>query len=399
MRTSAAVVREAKMFTFYARRFWPVHRQFVKRHLARRCAKCIASEKIAALDEQGLCPACRTFRPATEQRTDRTAQEALHSVLRGHEGKGALFDALALFSGGKDSAFMIDRIRQDYPGLRMLALTVNNTFMSPVALDNVRRLVPRLGTAHLQFRPPPGFMEKLFRYGLTHLNENGGSGTVDYSDGEFVVDTARNLARRLGIPLILCGCSKYQVEEILGLRHFESPPEQERAARTHVAGLDLDAMFSASEKLFWRQSVPAGEPCPRLLFPLYAWNCSEGAIVRHVRERGLLAPGSNHPMVTNHALIPLLGAVDVHRTGYTSFEPEFCRMVREGKARATEWRPIFEMAEYASRTGAFVRRSVADGLRRLSLTPAEVGLPTLFGNGDKPQAGLDELKCAVTSNR
>ena len=54
--------------------------------------------------------------------------------------------------------------------------------------------------------------------------------------------------------------------------------------------------------------------------------------------------------------------VDVHQLGYSSFEVEFCRMIREGKADLTHWRNVFELLEYTSRTGMFVRPPVEQGL-------------------------------------
>ncbi len=375
--TAAQIVREAKLFTFYARNIWPLHRLVVRKHLASRCRNCMASEHFTSLDEHGWCPACRDRKNSATDPPGTDMEEDLNNVLWAHQGRGHRFDALVLFSGGKDSTYMIHRIQQICPGLRILALTMDNTFMSPVARRNVDELVPKLGVAHMWYRPAESFMVKLFRYGLTHLNEAGCYGTVDFSDGEFTLDTARNTAEALDIPLILCGYSRYQVEDGLKLSSFESPAEREQQARENVAGIPLDNIFEKDEQAAWWQGAKCG-CAPRLLFPLYAWSSSENSVLRYVRERGLLPDTARHPMVTNHQLIPLLGAVDVHRRGYTSFEPEFCRMVRDGKMDKEAWRPVFEMAEYASKTGAFVRRSVVEGLRRLNLRPEDVGLPAIY---------------------
>jgi hypothetical protein len=377
MENASAVVRAARMFEFYTQTLWPVHRLWAKRTLARRCRRCALSERAASLDATELCSACRDPfpRPTTAPASANELTE-LTKILAAHEGKGQnRYDALVLFSGGKDSVFMVRRMQDAHPSLRLLALTIDNTFMSPIARANTLRLVRRLDLDHITFRPARAYIKKLYRYGITHLNAGGGYGTVDFSDGEFLLDAARSLAAEKNIPLILCGYSRFQVQDGLGLRNFESPPERERADRTHVAGMALSDIYSDSERdLWWRGSRWPGDRVARLLFPLYAWDLDESDIVRQVAAWGLLTPKENSPLVTNHGLIPLLGVVDIHRMGYSGFEKEFCRMIREGKAPLKRWRAVFEFLEYTARTGLFVKPIVIDALRQLDLTPEDVGI-------------------------
>lgn len=377
MENASAVVRAARLFEFYTRTLWPVHRLWAKRMLAQRCRQCALSERATPLDSKGVCPSCREPLPApTTPSSSVNESTALTKILAAHEGQGQnRYDALVLFSGGKDSVFLVRRIQDAHPNLRLLALTIDNTFMSPIARANTLRLVRRLDLDHITFRPARAYLKKLYRYGITHLNDGGGYGTVDFSDGEFLLDAARSLAAEKHIPLILCGYSRYQVQDGLGLHLFESPVEKERSDRTHVAGMALSGIYSESERgLWWRGTRWPTERVARLLFPLYAWNLNESDIVRQVAEWGLLTPKENSPLITNHELIPLLGVVDIHRMGYSGFEKEFCRMIREGKAPLKRWRAVFEFLEYTARTGLFVKPIVIQALQQLDLTPEDVGI-------------------------
>ncbi|MBK6880833.1 MAG: hypothetical protein IPO76_08085 [Elusimicrobia bacterium] len=374
MSDASAPLRAARLFEFYVHRVWPLHRLWAGRRLSRRCRRCALSERAAPLDAEGLCAPCRAPSGPTAPPPDDTPR--LNEIISAHAGRGTgPHDALVLFSGGKDSVYMIRRLRDEHPRLRLLAFTHDNTFMSPVARDNIDRLVRRLDLDHVTLRPTRAFMKKLFRYGLTHLNENGGYGTVDFSDGELLLDTARGLAAEKGIPLILCGYSRLQVEGGLGLRGFESPAERERSDRTHVAGLPLKDIFGPEDPHpWWRGSRWPADRVARLLFPLAAWNLDESAVRDQVAAWGLLSPRQNSPVVTNHQLIPLLGVVDVHQRGYSGFEIEFCRMIREGKAPYAHWRRVFEFLEHTSRTGLFLKPAVIETLRALDLSAAEVGI-------------------------
>lgn len=285
---------------------------------------------------------------------------------------------MVLFSGGKDSAYMIQRIRREHPALRLLAFANDNTFMSPVARQNVERLAAQLDLDHVWVRTNRAFVAKLFAYCLTHLNDEGSYGTLDLTDGELMLDTARTLAAEKQIPLILCGYAIGQVRGAFGPScRWECPRERMLTDRTETAGLPLKDIFLPEEMGPWWRPQAMGVPperIARMLFPLFAWNLEEEEIKRSVAEWGLLNERQCSPIVTNHQLIPLLGVVDVHRVGFSSFEKEFCKMVRQGKADLTLWRNTFELLEYCSKTGTFIRHSSEEMLRKIGLTPEQVGI-------------------------
>lgn len=370
-------MNQAQAFETYVRHLWPLQRHWAKRRIAHRCRRCIISERHSALDASGLCAACAAPQAAAPRNPpDPSVSGDMHRLLHGAQGAGrGRHDALVLFSGGKDSTYIIHRLQTEFPHLRLLAYTVDNTFMSPTARQNVEALLPRLGVDHVFYRPRQDFMRRLFRHTLTHLNAQGCYGTVDFSDGEHLLDAARIHAATHGIPLVLCGYSRYQVEDGLQCHGCEYPMERQCADRVEVAGIPLADIFSGDDlDAWWQGSRWPREKIPRLLFPLYAWDLSEETIRGHVVRHGLLRPGTDSPVLTNHELIPLCGVVDIHRFGYASFEPEFSRMIREGRADARVWRPIFEFLEYTSRTGLFVKPLVDAGLARLGLTYADVGI-------------------------
>ena len=370
------IVRSAKAFEFYAQKVWPWHRKLVRGKLAPRCARCALSSHREPLGTDGLCTPCRTA-PAVAAAPPRADHApALHALLAAHQGTGAgAFDALLLFSGGKDSVYMLRRIRDEHPGLRVLALSIDNTFMSPIARENIDRMVARMDVDHLMVRHSRAFMARLFGYCLQHLNADGGYGTVDFSDGELILDTARRVAAEQAIPLILCGYSRYQVENGLKLGGFESPRDRELQDRTETAGIPLtDIVTGSALRTWWRASDFPAERVARMVFPMAAWDLEEDDVRAAVRGWGLVRQGYDSPIVTNHALIPLIGVVDVHQLGYSSFEVEFCRMIREGKADRQHWQNVFELLEYTSRTGMFVRPPVDQGLAMLGLTHADLGI-------------------------
>lgn len=367
-----------RLFEAYAKYIWPVHRKFVKSKISKRCLNCAASEKMLPLDSHSICSLCHKITkvtPRAEQDIEVMAQEL--KTLLGQTRGSRQYDALLLFSGGKDSTYMLRKILHDFPSIRILAITIHNGFMSPIAESNVKNLIDKFRVDHIFVHINKNFHIKLFQYGLTHLafTKRGAYEVVDFSDGELLLDTARNYAAQFEIPLILCGYSRYQVQDGLKLNHFESPPEQERQDREHVSCFKLTDIYKNDEKKYWwHGSIWPKERIAKVLFPLYAWNLEENEIKSKVTEWGLLPKTNHSPAITNHRLIPLFGIIDVHQRGYSSFEPEFCRMIREGKASLKEWRSTFEFLEYTAKTGLFIKPLVKELLNELDLTPQEVGI-------------------------
>ena len=383
-------VKEVSVFLVYSKWIWPLHRRLFASYITPRCSNCIISSKLSPLNSQGLCKDCaglpikskimnteakgESFGNLVAEDFNSPLSLELKDTLRKAEGAGEKYDALVLFSGGKDSCYLVHHLQSHYPRMRILLLTIDNSFMSPVALRNIDSVLSRLSLPFIQFRPPSSLMEKMFRQAFLNLNEKGCSGTVDQFDGDFFHDLGRNLARDLRIPFLISGCSRTQVERILKLNHFESPREQEKSRRQVVAGIKLEEFLDSKEMEYWWDGSKSSF-VPRVLFPFYAWNLSEEEIKATVVELGLVSENSNNPLLTNSTLVPLMGMVDMVRFGYSSFEAEFSQMVREGKADPHFWRPVFEMTEYAAKTGSFVSQSVDLVLKRLKLKRSDLGLP------------------------
>lgn len=376
-------MREVRFFEWYVRYVWPFHRLFLRKHLSKRCSKCIISERHLEL-KGGLCPLCRN--DASFEKSDRVPdhrdfspkQEALLKgiVEEGKNRHGSSYDALVLFSGGKDSTYMLHRIKEAFPELRVLALTVDTGFMSPIVWGNINRVIGMLGVEHIVYRPDPSFYKKLFRFAILQSGNRGCYDVVDRLGGDALHDIGRNIAVRLNIPILMSGISPAQVKQILGLDGFESPRAVECSTRNQSAGFPLDEIFSEEErKMYWWRGgdIPAGS-IPRVLFPFYAWGYDETVIKRKVTSLGLLEPQNTSPIVTNNILIPLMGVIDVKRNGYSSFESEFASLIRSGKADRERWVSIFELLEYAAHSGNFLKKILDEGLGKLDLKRSDIGL-------------------------
>jgi hypothetical protein len=100
-----------------------------------------------AFDEQGECSFCKVHdRLERLYPVDERGQARLEALLEGvrRRGRGRAYDCVVGVSGGRDSTYLLYLARKQW-GLRPLAVHFNDGFDNPVAGENIKNAVSRLG--------------------------------------------------------------------------------------------------------------------------------------------------------------------------------------------------------------------------------------------------------------
>ncbi len=142
-----------------------------------QCKRCLLPETAprADLDHAGICALCRNqgVSDSTNEEELRKQREIdLQAALDDCRGRGE-YDCMVNLSGGKDSCYLLYRIKKDY-GLNVLAYTVNVN-LPEVAWKNIHRTVERLDVPHLTYTPPKDLYRKLFRFLLQNQDPKRGA--------------------------------------------------------------------------------------------------------------------------------------------------------------------------------------------------------------------------------
>lgn len=99
-------------------------------------------------DEHGVCHLCNAFKGYKEKAEKYfKTEEELKTILTKNKGKNPTYDCLSLLSGGKDSTYILAQLVG--MGLKVLAFTLDNGYISEQAIDNVKRIVNKLGVDHV----------------------------------------------------------------------------------------------------------------------------------------------------------------------------------------------------------------------------------------------------------
>ncbi len=176
----------------------------------RHCARCGLSSDFPGItfDDAGLCHMCRAFDGYKDKARayfkDLSAFAAVAEAMRARRAEtGAPYDCVVLFSGGKDSTYMLYQVVAH--GLKPLVFSLDNGFISDQSKANIRRVVSALGVDHVFGTTP--HMNAIFVDSLKQF--------ANVCNGCFktIYTLSVNLAREHGIGHIVTGLSRGQFFE------------------------------------------------------------------------------------------------------------------------------------------------------------------------------------------
>jgi len=334
------------------------------------CKICLLPEKVenADIDESGVCRFCREYEKKdviTEENLRQKWEADLEEALAQCRGKGE-YDCLVPLSGGKDSIYLLYKLKKEYD-LKVLAFTTNIN-IPDIAWDNIKRAVKILDIDHLSFTPSFAFYKKIFRHLLQNQEERGAVYTISYVYAPLFEGDAIKMALEKDIPLILAGYSPGQPEPERMLYEFSrklicetdwTPP-----------GLKESGVLTDQEdSLFFNPgSYPSGTVFPRYLAPFHAWEYNQDEVMKQVVKNGLVKTGKHaNPIYSNYPINWLLMYSDLLHFGYNPYHPEFSALIREGKARRMYWKIMTPVVNFMIKNKVLLGKEVARSLNWLEL--------------------------------
>lgn len=352
-----------------------------------RCKACLLPATVpgADIDAAGVCAFCRIHDPGEEERSNSTREgyaRDLEAALHACRGQGQ-YDALVCLSGGKDSCYLLYRLIREY-GLNVLAFTTDVN-IPDIAWSNIRRTVDFLGCDHLVYRPSDAFYRKLFRHLLNNQEARGAVYTVSYVYAPLFEGDALRVAMEKSIPLVLAGYSPGQPEPDRMVYEFSRKLICE-TAWTPPALLHSPEFTAAELSRFWDPHVySAGARFPRYLAPFHAWPYDQDQIMKRVFELGLVARRSHaSPIHSNYPINWLLMYSDLRHFGYNPYAPEFCALIRQGKASRLYWTFMAPFVDFMIRRKVLLGRTTVKQMRWLELKDDDLRITLPKGAYDPP---------------
>jgi predicted PP-loop superfamily ATPase len=323
------------------------------------CSQCILPETFpgVSFNAEGLCSQCQQFvkkkdrladskREYEQKFLDLMSQVASRpdSKAGGSAGHRA-YDVLMAYSGGKDSTYTMSLLRNKYK-LRILAMSLDNGFVSPAAMTNIKNVTDSLGVDHVFFKPRWDLLKKVFSaaadremYSKKTLER---ASTICTSCIGLVKSMCLKMAVEQDIPMIGFGWSPGQAPVESSI--MRNNPSLVRMAQQailgplrEVAGEEMAAYF-----LEERHYADPGR-FPYNVHPM-AWEFyNEEMIIHEIRQFGWTAPTDTDSNSSNCLLNAYANDVHVKRYHFHPYVWEIANMVREGvMTREEGYQKIYE---------------------------------------------------------
>jgi tRNA(Ile)-lysidine synthase TilS/MesJ len=298
------------------------------------CRRCIMPATFPGIhfDAQGVCNHCRKYKGQDAQASlHRRYEEKFVELVHKHRGVGD-YDVIVAYSGGKDSSYTLDIFVNRY-GLRVLAMTFNNTFISPAAKDNISRFCDSLGVDHLMVAPAQALLHGIFRQAAEReLFANKTlerASTICTSCISFVKGIVLRTALEKNIPFIGWGWSPGQAPVHASVMRTNPAlmSEAQRAVLTPLLRVAGDGILP----FFVKDDQFAGpERFPWNVHPLAFLDYDEEAILFRIGELGWQKPKDTDLNSTNCQLNALANSIHRQRYGFHPYVWEIANMVRAG---------------------------------------------------------------------
>lgn len=315
------------------------------------CRRCILTSRVPGIsfDENGICNFCRDYEEKelpVEKKRDYPALEAeLVRVLKANPRKHP-YDCLCLYSGGKDSTYMLYLLVKRYH-LRVLAFTFDNYFIAPETFLNMKRALSQLSVDHILFKPSWESNKGVFRTGMTQAHRLEAGRELAFMIGHAcwpcftqIAMHSIKLAADKNIPSVVVGTTPGQIRQkkydlvskfngLVDVYRNMVQPMLELLRLTNQEGLKKSLEIS-----FWKQL----KVLRMKLVPFYEYvPYSEEKVLETVRqELGWESPRSTDSCSTNCQLNSL--GIQIHKDQYglSPYVIPLARDVREGLVERTE---------------------------------------------------------------
>ncbi len=300
----------------------------------KRCMRCVLPETFPGIEinKDGICNFCRSYKGSEQLHDSKNRYLQRFEDLLKNRSRNNTYDCLMAYSGGKDSTYTLFLLKEKY-NLSICALTFDNGFISPGAIENIKRVVEAIGIDHILYKPRFDLLKKVFRkaansemYSRKTLER---ASTICTSCMGLVESICLRIAIESNIPFIAYGWSPGQLPIEASI--FKNNPSMTRSMQKAYLDPMIEAAGPGIENFFLNEfHFSMEDRFPYNITPLAFLDYNEDQILKQIASIGWHKPLDTDPNSTNCLLNAFAIRVHKKRLGFHPYSFELAKLVREG---------------------------------------------------------------------
>lgn len=325
----------------------------------KRCKRCLIPENYpnVILNKNGICNLCLNEKSKDDLTEGTRYKQEFKEYIEKIKGKGE-YDCLLLFSGGKDSTYLLYILKEKY-GLNVLAVTVDTGLLNPKTKLNIKKIVKHLNVNHIAITPENDFFKRLYRYFIQHPTKDTYCLSVCILCQKLMQSIGLNVAVEKKIPFVALAYSPDQADT------YELSTD--KMCKSWIPEELYQEPFTEKDRsYFWNPEHVKIKP--RVIFPF----CAIGypgveKIVEKLSYIGLGKKRSFNPISSNCYLGWLLMFLDVKKNNYNQYVMLLSIQIRKGKTKRGKWSIIIPLGNWLLKNGFVKRKEIKYALSYLDL--------------------------------
>jgi tRNA(Ile)-lysidine synthase TilS/MesJ len=301
------------------------------------CQQCILPESFPGIkfDDKGICNHCRRADSSAIDTYEQKSKyrDNLDKLIAEIRGVAPSYDVIIAYSGGKDSSYTLKLLRERF-NLRILALTFDNHFVSPVAWQNIRGITDVLEVDHISFKLPWPTAKAIFS--TTAKEDIFSAPTLLRASSVctacigMVKSLVLKTALEMSIPMAAFGWSPGQAP-------IQSAIMKTNASLARQTQSSLKKAFSSDLiKGMNQYFIPDAyyenykERFPYNIHPLAFFDYDEEDVIKQIKTLGWKEPKDTDTNSSNCLLNAFANQCHLKRHGFNPYVWEIAGMVRQG---------------------------------------------------------------------
>lgn len=329
----------------------------------KRCKNCLIPEgKDIVLNSKKICNLCLTQQSLDNSLEKRKLKEEFEEYIKKIKGQNK-YDCVLLFSGGKDSTYLLKLLKEEYD-LKILTVTIDNGLEPSFNKNNIKKYMDFFNVDNITITPGNNLYKKLYHYIILNPDTPCYSASVCSLCQKIIKSIGLNIAAKKGITLVL---GAYSPEQGLS---SECP--KEILSKSWVPNYLYNEEFTEGDRsFFWDPNRYA--TIPRLIHPFYFLEYpSKDKIIKELASIGINKKKYFNPLRTNCDMMWLTIYLDLTTCAENVYVKYLYRQIRLGLTNRLLWKFLLPFCIWFLKNGLIKRKQIKHALKFADLTLIKV---------------------------